>query len=438
MTQDKDKSLVFLCSPSLGIIDSWISVIWEIKKQSSAKIILLAPKPRTILEVDTEDTVHNIADKLFDSIIYIDRWGGWNRASSLYEAKRKAKVANSIAGVLSRPWSTIRKCLSRQDIIGVLYDLYEESKEYYVPLREYFRDLPKFSMNHGCGIDYKGTLPFQKSYRGIEKELQKTSQGELGRRKDVIVYLYSHLQAEFYKKYNVDPKSYRLVGIPRHDADWMDYLRQESNTFRQEDFEKGFILVLSRPASSDYFPPARKRRALKYIKKVSIELGLRVVVKLHPKEWYKGKQSDFLYEEVFGHDGYGSWWMYSRTHPLILGEKALISFFFFSSTAADMVRISTPVIGISDMRSLPGFDHAEAQRDSRGRPVKGYRALGLCLGADDLVDVQAHVSSILKNKDEITERLSRTYGDIFPLIKGINKKMAKEIINCTELVELDQ
>ena len=89
----------------------------------------------------------------------------------------------------------------------------------------------------------------------------------------------------------------KVVGIPRHDKTWIEYLSSKVNETLDWD---GFIFLISRPASP-YLPLSRKEKALIDMKRLFIdEMGMKIIVKRHPKEPDEG-----LFEKVFGMENIG-------------------------------------------------------------------------------------------------------------------------------------
>ena len=216
----------------------------------------------------------------------------------------------------------------------------------------------------------------------------------------------------------------KVVGIPRHESRWIRTIVEETRT-AEEKIGEQFILVISRPAVTPYFPPERKRRALEDIKRLAFDdLGVKVVVKLHPKEHHEG-----LYEGVFGLDSYGDRWVYSKLHAFVLGPKSLFAISFYSGVAVDMVRLRTPIIERLDLRGIPECDNVQSLRDAAGAPVFSYRYLGLVIGASDYWSLKRSAGEIIAAREKIVARLMARYRELFPSVDSPIAVIAKDVMS---------
>lgn len=417
-------ALLFVCSPSLGVLDSWLSVLYKLRQSCDAEFIVLVPKSRTIFEVDPDSVIIQIASEVFDTVVYQDKLGNWRKVNSLISAKKEAEGWGSLCRAMFQKNLNIIEYFKRKRIKAICYDLYEESKEYCAPVLSELEGVHRFSIGHGHGIAHHHGTQAQPSILDVDKDCVEKIEKK---RRDVTVYLYSERQKPFYDQYNVAPDCYRRVGFPRHDFEWINTLVEKTAVTLPEQFQSNYILLLSRPATTKYFPPDRKRQAVEDIKRIAKKLQKKIIIKPHPKEWKAGKVKDRIYEDVLGKREYGITWIYSNNHVLVLGEKAFLAVFFFSSTASDMVRVSVPVIGRSDLNGLPEYDNKKSERDASGSPVKGYRALGLCLGADDYLSMKKHVQKIVEDRDAVNQQLLSVYDHLFFRKYDVSKSIADEI-----------
>ena len=433
-------ALCFVCSPSLAILDNWLPVLWEFRRdRDDIELICVVPRSRSVDEIDLSSLLFSLAGSIFDKVVFRSRAGHWLVAPSFSEAKNLNRlgavetVAHSAASRLQR-WCptalasrTLRRALQlleRQTnakrlavvhpetflkpIRGILYDVFEETKEYNLDLMKHLSGIPRFSLGQGINIDVQTNPP-----QG-HRDLALTGQ-------DVTAYLFSDLERPYYKaRYALTDSALRVVGVPRHERPWVKRIIDQSGN--PGDLGEGFVFLISRPANAVYLPRDRKRQALEDIARVASELGLRIVVKLHPKE-----HRDGLYEDVFGRDAYGKGWIYSTLHQFVLGSKCAFAVTFCSGVAVDMLALGTPVIERLDLRGIPEYDHSEALRDGHGEPIWTYRYWGLVLGASDYMRLKRHAEACIHDRERVISQLVSRYRELFSAVRHPAAMIAQDV-----------
>lgn len=436
----KNNSLLFVCSPSLALLDNWLPVIWAIKqKNPSINLIFYSPIARTIDEIDLGNVLIKISREIFDEIIYIDHSGFLLSANSFEEAKRInnrnfiQKIARRALGLLGFKndkllfilnsiifpshrkshflWSSLKgKCL------GILYDTgIEKNKMILLDLNKQMKTEPRFSICHGFNVSSKVTTN--------REDQRKNRIDTHSIRNNVIAYLFSPYELNKYRNiYEIPDKNIKVVGIPRHQSFWINLIISRSNPL-PTGFDKDFVFIISRPSVVAHSPRDKKKQSLRDIQKIVVEeLGKRLVIKLHPKE-----RPDGLCEEVFGSENYGKTWIYSNAHPFVLGKKSLFAVAFHSSVVIDMVALGVPVIEHLDMRGVPLYDSNEGLRNSKGEPVSTYRYMGLVLSATNEKEMRRQVAKIISNRQYVVEMLLSRYHDTFPVLNSVNQSLADDI-----------
>ena len=433
-------ALCFVCSPSLGILDNWLPVLWELRRdRNDIELICVFPKSRSVDEIDLSSLLFSLAGSIFDKIVFRSHAGQWLSAPSFSEAKSLNSlgavetVAHSVANRLRR-WrttaftsSTLRRALQlleRQTnakdaavvhpatflkpIRGVLYDVYEETKDYNRDLMKHLGGIPRFSLGHGINISVQTPPP--------QTHLDLAPKGQ-----DVTAYLFSDLEKPLYKdRYALADSALRVVGVPRHEQAWVKRIIDQSGY--PDELGEGFVFVISKSANRRRFPRDRKRQGLEDIARVASELGMKIVVKLHPKE-----HPDGLCEDVFGRNAYGKVWVYSNLHPFVLGSKCAFAVTFHSGVAVDMLALGTPVIERLDLRGLPQFDHSEALRDEHGEPISNYRYWGLVLGASDYSRLKRHAEACIHDRDRVMSQLVSRYRKLFSAVQHPEAMIAQDV-----------
>ena len=432
----KPVNVIFNCSPSLGIIDSWMPIISSLReKLPHATFIFIAPKARTIRELDLSSWLHQETSRIFDQVVFNDDSDQWYSSDSFDTAIRHAQkldpwfVTRALRklrlGVIASYLTSVQQWLNRSRFKlwsfnfytkanerGVLlFDLFEIDKPYASYIEDHFSGMERYSLLHG--INVRGISDSQ-SVNGNPVSLRGVS--------NINALLFSQKERGFYrKKYGIQDSNLHVIGIPRHEAQWLTSLQAVHGAV---DFDKSkrFIFVIGRPSNDMYHPKRRKIQALKDIREVAEKCGLNIVVKTHPKE-----HDDATYMEAFKGMSQGLTFSFSKSHPLVLGRYCVFAVSFYSGVAVDMVRLGTPVIERLDLRGLPYADNAESLRDANNEPVYVHRYLGLALGASDSITFENQVERVMKYRDEVIAEQRAAYDRVYPTIPDINEKIASEI-----------
>jgi len=438
--------VLFLCSPGVGILDNWLPVIWRLKeKREDLKFIIIFPKANYTDQIHLSNVVLILAAKIFDCVVFKSHAGHWLYAETFSQVKVKNKltrlewfllriikklkkwpISGLVSSLIQYGYGKLCKFRDRKYLYDwkfaekhgacIVYDVYEESKPYNVDLMKKFREIPKFSIQHGININDGGVLRYSK----------KLLDGDY--RKDIKAYLFSPKERLLYEhKYAIHSSFMEVVGVPRHSPDWMEFIRlnvlEQSNKINS--LNSGSIFIISRPGNTNYHPYERKKKALEDIKRLAWnDLEKNIVIKLHPKE-----RKEVIYEEVFGADTYGDKWVYSDLHPFVLGKESSFAISFYSGVPIDMLALGVPTIEYLDLRGIPEHDNDESLRDKKGHPVFSFRYLDLVLGASDYDQMKAHAMEIMNDRETVMSRLQAKYNELFPQIENINDKIAEDILN---------
>jgi len=396
---------------------------------------------RSVNEIDDKNILIEIADTLFDEVIFRSISDEWLRAPSLVDAVNsngegfitkciyafehwlKNMYVKRFIVCIRKKWGRVIQSKGRltesglsdllRSVDAVLMDIHEEHKAFNNELMKALSEKPLFSIQHGISIQAKKISLF----RGT------------GERKGVRrAYLYSYKERPYYRaRYALSESEMPVVGIPRHDSQWINNIISSDNNW---DNARGHILVISRPANTTYYPRDRKYKALQDIRRLAFEyLKRRVVVKLHPKEKREG-----LYEEVFGEDCYDRKWVYSQGHAFKIGQGALCAISLCSSSLiADMTVIGVPSIELFDFRDIPNYDYSNELKGENGDPVKSFRYWGLVLGANDYADLRCHVDMILSNRLDVVLKLQKRHNELFEIGDNVSSTVADDILSAMSL-----
>jgi len=429
-------NIIFNCSPSLGIIDSWMPIMSSLRdKLPHANFIFVAPKARTIQELDLSSWLHQKTAVIFDQVVFKDDSNRWHSTDSFETAIRRTKQFNPwfvtrvlrklrlgiIAGYLTsiQQWMNKKRLNTYDFDFGaksnepgiLLFDLYEIEKTYARYINDHFSGMKKYSLLHGINV------------RGIGDSQSKINKlVSLQDMSNVKALLFSYEEFQFYRKqYGLDESNLQVIGIPRHEAQWLAGLEANHGGV---DFDKTkrFIFVIGRPSNEMYHPKERKIQALQDIRKMAEKFGFDVVVKTHPKE-----HDDASYREAFKDMSQGLSFNFSNSHPLVLGRYCVFAVSFSSGVAIDMVRLGTPIIERLDLRGLPFADNPASLRDANEEPVYVIRYLGLALGASHSEAFEHQVERVMRQREEVVAEQQAAYDRVYPTIPNVNEKIASEI-----------
>ncbi len=435
----KPKKIYFLCSPNLGILDSWLPVIYSLAKNNQFEFIIIIPNVYTAESIDISNPLVKISSSIFSRIIFKGFDGCWHSSENFQSVKHKLKnhylykyisesylyryigdITNKLFKFRKMNLKICRSSLIRQlnfdqnEEVILLYDAYEELKDSWKDVGKEFTDAIKFS------------LPYSNWILGVEFYPSEKNNNT----HPAVIFAYSDKQMPYYNSVFSNSKVV-VVGFPRHDQWWINLLRDYSE-INANFLKDKYILVVSRPPVSDRFPVKRRLQALIDVHHLSNKYNLKVVVKPHPKEWFSSEEKENNWFEIFGKKNYGKDWIFSNNHLINLAENALFVVCFLSATTPDFVRMNTPVIARYDLSGLQDYDKIDALRDIKGRPVLGYGQFGLELLASNLTELIKLSDSAINNRQEVLESQRVAYNNLFPTLKNSSATVAEHILSFIE------
>ncbi len=439
------KHIILWCSPGFGMVDIWLPVVKKLKEKGDIKIDFVFPEQSSLRLENKNSDLFNISEQFVDDVIYKGYSGRWFIAPTLIKARsgikfnkfdeKVAKISRRLykgrmsniflLKIIGKTISAISRYIFYikesfgdtnlfdvgllKNIEGVLCDIVVENKAANKELRNELQDTHKFSMHHGLATtwvldDFNCKDPVPK-------------------RSDVTVYCMSNLEIEKYEKcFGILEKNITHEGLPRHDDDWIEFISQKTNYIESNMFDS-FVFIIGRPASQ-YNTVERKLKALNDIYDiVCSKYKLKLVVKTHPKE----SNDDWIYMKALGLENYGKTWMYSDSHPFVLGKKSIFCISFYSGVILDMLAINKPTIEYLDLEGIKMYDNSNSLRDIDGKPVFQYRYTNLVLGASNKIEFEAHVDCILTNIEEAVSPMRSKYEEYFSPFSGASKSIADSI-----------
>jgi hypothetical protein len=436
---DRDRDVVVLCSPSLGILDNWLPVLHAARRDHpSWRIRAVIPATQTVMDVVEDDTVVRLADEILDEVVFRAADGRLLRARSLVEARRiagsrpllgvltrgaaalerraggtvpgrvAARMVRAVAGLAAgRRRRRVPLATLRMPQTVLCYDVYVSDKPACRDVLTALAGTPRYSIHHGVNV----VEPYPHPVRRPD-------------RSPVVAYLYAAAEREAYRvNHGLDDGALRVVGVPRHEQAWMEHVIAASE--RRHDLAwDDAVFLISRPGGSSYLPDDRRRQALRDIHRVVCEEnGLRLVVKPHPKEGHLRALAS-----AFPSDTHGHTWTLSRAHPFHIGARSRFAVSFLSGVAIDLIPLGVPTVERLDVRGLPGHDGPDALRDERGRPAYSYfRRHGLVLPADDVDDLRAQVQRILADREQVVAQVQAAYAGVFAPPEGAIGRIVSDL-----------
>jgi hypothetical protein len=427
-------TILFVVSPNLGIVDSWLPVLVELKRRNEqTRLVAFFPEAHILSRARPGDLLTELAHTLFDSVIFRDERGQWislddfkGAAAALHDHQSHTGIFNFLSSRRRADelvednndyTSLLAKALPR-NVGAVLFDIASEKRPLVRVLQE--KAYPKitwFSLPHGIDLRTVHLSNKLKTLQPINSE----------RSVKVTAYIASKTEvAVFQTAYGLKRDAIKLVGVPRHSNPWINTVR---NHFGNTTVAKvPYIFLISRPKSSKYFSKARKIEALQDVQRVAQQLNYNIIVRRHPNE-----SDDELFASAFSQRDYGTKWMYSNEHPFVLGAKAMFCVAFFSSVAVDMAVLGTPVIERCDFSGLTNVTGLES--DAEGNPTSTYQKSGLVLGARSYQELRLHALRIIENRQEAIARARRAYDGLYVTIADPIGLIADDIEQSMQMAE---
>jgi hypothetical protein len=443
-----EKHILLWCENGFASVDMWLSVIRKLKEKEGIKIDFVFPEPYTLGLEDKNSDLLNLTEHFADNVIYRGYSRRWFIASTLIEAhtaingtkfskfdaeilrlsfrltKGKAskyailRVIGKYIFIIYKYFFHIRESFIRQDLYdfsllgdtdGILFDVTIERKLTHAELRNELKNVQRFSMIHGLNI------PWLTSYLNCEQSVVKRS--------DVTVYSKSHLEVNGYKKcHGILEKNIVHAGIPRHDKDWIEFICNQFDDIKEDIFDS-FVFIIGRQVVSHHAAVAGRKKALKDIYNVvCVKNKLKLVIKTHPKESLDGFDGS-IYRDVLGVENYGKTWLFSSSHPFVLGKKSLFSISFSSGVSLDMLAINKPTIEYLDLES----ENKILLRNENGNMSSQYGHVNLVLSVSSKLELEQYIESILNKYESTLLPLKKNYEKYFEPINNASGMVANDI-----------
>jgi hypothetical protein len=431
------KRLLFICGPNAGMMDMWLPVVWKIKQRDS-KVSAWCFFSTIKNSKDfgrTKSALKKISEETFSKFVSPSPIGGFFAANTIFELidsiERQEAFGQKVLAIVNRiPGGEItRKLFLRvglrigrillsnrnaqflkiQECQGVvLSDLEMLKKNSGQIFFQAWNELDWYSLLHGINLQYD----YDNEHKTKNLDLLPNN---------LTAFLFSPNEKDYYiKKYGLTSDQLIVVGVPRHERAWIDYIKDREME-REKWLKKGYIFLISK-AVSDRLPAAKKREYLISIRDVVCrEFGLELIIKTHPKA---GEES--VYEEVFsGHDNVR--WCMDGRHPFVLGSNSIFAITFYSGVPLDLLSFGVPTIEYLNLVGIPEFDHNESSRNEDGEPILYYQEEGFVIGVGNETQLRKQVRKILDDRHLVVADLIGNYQKTFPIVPDVTTKMASII-----------
>lgn len=418
--KQKEKRAIFICSPNIGLLDNWLPVLQTLNTYYGYKLTIVFPTKKILQGLHDNPVLAALAKQIFDEYIYKPNEFTWARSTIIpaYLDQKQLKIVyekgrNKLSKIIflsrvrnknsfdKKSFSKIVNNSFINESSVLLYDVYEDSKDYNSVLISYLKELKKFSISHALSLPSNDSL--------ISPNISNCDDT------NKFCFLFSSLDVQKYQNlYGIPKSNLYVTGIPRHSIEWVNKLlggRHESIPFPSDKY----VFLISRPSNERfYLPRNRKLQYLKEIKEFVIDRhDLSLVIKKHPGE--TGESDDDVFKEALGQESFQKTWVFSSLHSYILATNAKFSITFYSGISIDMAALRVPSIERINLSGLEAHDTEKSYKSENGEPISPYSYYCLTTNALNKKDFKYYIDKCIYNPSELTGKSHKSYQEIFPI-----------------------
>lgn len=405
-------SLIIFCYPHYGIIDNNYDLIKKIF--SSHKVdeivvacpslsILLAALDNSSLQSQLIELNTSLLVCFFDSFWFkfsLSRFTSFQKKSLpllnkffLIESRivwflKRLKLTSlaSLFKDLSLKW-----CVSRSSADIFISDITQHVK-YHV--REFFKSLRVESM---ISIPHGVSLPAQIDISPDCQYFNSSIQWS--------VYIHTPLWLTLFKdKYLLSSSDITVCGIPKH---WP--LGYPKTFYAPKKSSLTFVLC-SRPYTTrHYLLKDQKYSYLKELKRIVLNSGHSLILKLHP-----GESDINMFTESLGSSSSTNKWSITDQSTSDIATVADICILFYSGTCVDFIVRGIPCIERSNLEQCPASSPSTFFKGSGNRLSSPYSHYGLVAHAYDEATLAELISTSIQEPHYLTTSQYRAYQTCFP------------------------
>ena len=436
---NKRPRVFVLCNPHLGTLDNWLPVIDSMNTLTShTNFTLIILDPNVIRAFCKKNIIVKVSDNIFNTVLIQAYSNVWIEHTSVFQSMiwyqknriilrfidilqyliKKTNSFYTLEWLLSFSRNKVykKKCrlryeslesdISQTDIL--FYDIHSEGNHTVHDTLQLFKNNKKYSLPHAINMS------------GLEEKSPELV--DVNTKNNINIYASTNFQVDYYrKKYRVNKNKIHLIGVPRHNINWIKKIQEKSPKL-PDGFNNNTVIILSRHVG--LISLNEKVKTLENIKKIFInKLRMKVVVKLHPKEKkeriYSGK-IEKIYENVFGLNNYGSTWIYSDLHVLALGKGGKLAISLFTGVTLDVIAMGIPCVQYIDKLGKLKYNNEK---------IEQFVKYGLVEGISNYNDLCAYVERWTKDPNKILKASEKAYKKYFTVFNNNPKVIANEILH---------
>ncbi|WP_415308662.1 hypothetical protein ABXT47_00730 [Candidatus Pelagibacter sp. Uisw_099_02] len=416
------QKILFLCSPGLGLLDTWAPILEKLSNKYEIDFFVI--KPGILENISKEKFFYEILKKNFKNFYSI------SKKEKIYQIKNLKKNNLSFLEKVSENLNrnnvrffnkefNIYNYIFKHNIFKkkqkveyknflnnykfILCDAIELTKDSLKEFATSAKHIDKISINHGSGFPYTKKFSFNK-------------QNDLGDKFKIVLFSKTKQEINFFQTMlKLNENNYIRLGNPKHEKSW---IKKISNKYEKKYFNgKKYIFLISRHTDGKYFTDKKKIILIKQIKKIVIDkMGYNLVIKTHPKE-----NINEYYFKILGKKFYKKNWIISKNHPYGISKNAFFSISFFSDLANDMNAAGIPNIELLNLQNLKNLDKKDVFIKNKIKMFR-IRYLNLTLGSSNEKGFELLINDIILRRKNIIKDLNKTYMKYF-----INPNNSKKI-----------
>lgn len=417
----KNKELLFVLTPNLGIVDNLIPLLDKIKKKNSdLKVYALILDKKTTFNYNKSLIIllmNNYLDEIIvtfdeknfyrykniqDFYIKLNFYKKFKKIHNLFEKiYRKTKFFNFNLFldifINSRKDKIINFEKKFYNLNNILIDIGEINK-----LINVFKFVPNanfLSFPNGIALA-------QLSNKDEDEEIINMNTKNL---KKIYVFIFNTKEKNYYKKkFGISDEKILHIPILRHKQSWVNSIIKYEKTDIPLSFNN-YIIIASKPGTNRAFPRNNKIKMIKFIKKLFVDnMKMKLIIKLHPKEI-----DDGLYSQLLGKEFYKRNWFISSNHIFTIAQRAKLCISFGGSLPVDLINLNIPSIEFRDLNNIREFDNEDALRDNNNNPISYLAYQKLFFSATDYENLSNIGKNIFKNYNTIIEENKKNYKKVF-------------------------
>ncbi len=411
------KKILFICSPSISLLDTALPLLKEVKKKK-IQIDMLLPKIGNLLDYNNENNLFKNSNKIFDKIIIrknessnivykfeFDEFAKLTKKNIffnkilLFFSKILKRESNFINAFLTKKYintklffysknnNKIKYFFDTYDLL--FYDITEEQKKYFNNISKLIFHKKKISLFHGS--DYKIFSSYKKTFK---KEI------------NTYHFLWSNNPNERkYYSHQFKIKKYFITGNPKFDKSWVKSFNKKIKLLENK---KKNVLIISRESNAFFFPLSEKIKSLKNIKSIILDkYNLNIIIKLHPRE--NSEVGKKLYYEIFDKKNYKKNWTFSNENPYTIGKSIYFAISFYSGVSVDLINLNVPTIEYLNITNESKKKLKEMTFTKNNVNNFQIAHQKLVLPAKNINDLESYTKLILKRKSFIIKKIKKNY-----------------------------